>query len=69
MKANEKQIEACHIISDQVSFWEHTNDITSSTHFCDIEESVNMSEVLSESESAELTTLLILLYKFVKHLS
>ena len=55
MKANEKQIEACHI--------------TSSTHFCDIEESVNMSEVLSESESAELTTLLTLLYKFVKHLS
>lgn len=39
-KPNEKQIAIAKMISSQAHFWATTNDISSPTHWCDLEESV-----------------------------
>ena len=48
MKPTAKQKKICDLIVEQAKFWQSTNDITSPTHLCDIEESVNNTDELPD---------------------
>ena len=41
MKANKIQQYICDVVHSQADYWKHSNDITSYTHLCDIEEECN----------------------------
>lgn len=45
MKPTEKQQAVAAFIEAQASFWQHTNDINSPTHFSDIDGEVAMVEL------------------------
>ena len=70
MKPTEKQKRLILLIEDQLSFWKNTNDINSPTHFCDIDEDINMygmnNDDLSEEQSKELNLLLSELLTFIR---
>jgi hypothetical protein len=69
MKANDKQKAICDLIISQANFWKSTNDITSPTHYCDIEESINiliLDEIIDEREVSLLTEQLITLLSIIK---
>ena len=54
MKPTDIQKKICDLIIEQAHFWKVTNDITSPTHLCDIEESVNNTDELSDSDKETL---------------
>ena len=54
MKPTDTQKKICDLIIAQAHFWKATNDITSPTHLCDIEESVNNTDELSDSDKETL---------------
>lgn len=68
MKPNKIQQHICDVIRSQQDYWEHTNDITSYTHLCDIEEECNaqLDDLLSEEEIEELASKLQDLYWFIR---
>jgi hypothetical protein len=72
MKPNKKQIKACEEISSQAKFWISTNDLSSPTHSCDIEEMMSGLVAfgdLTEDEASELEVKLIDLLIFVRSLA
>ena len=68
MKPNKTQQYICDVIRSQQDYWKHTNDITSYTHLCDIEEECNaqLDDLLSEEEIEELASKLQDLYWFIR---
>ena len=66
MKPTEKQIMVCDIIKDQLSFWKSTNDLSSPTHSCDISETLQEEDRLTEMQKDELDVLLTDLLCFVR---
>ena len=45
-----KQKEICDLIIEQASYWKNANDLTSSTHFVGMEESLNKLGDLTEEQ-------------------
>ena len=65
MKATDKQKQICDLVIQQAIFWKSSNDIDSTTHYCDNSESVRSIE-LSEEDEEDLTNFLDNLLNFVK---
>ena len=68
MKPTNRHIELCELIKSQANFWIGTNDIDSPTHLCDIAESLNEIEWISEQEWYEMEDCLTQLYYTIKKL-
>lgn len=68
MKANKIQQYICDVVHSQADFWKHSNDITSYTHLCDIEEECNaqFANLLPDEEIEELASKLQDLYWFIR---
>ena len=66
MKPTKHQKKICELIKSQASFWMNTNDISSPTHYNDMEESLDAMDELSEEEKEELLFALRNLYQLVK---
>lgn len=66
MKTTDYQKQLCYIIEQQVNFWKNSNDINSSTHYSDNEETINMLD-WDEEESKHLAHLLDELLNVIKH--
>lgn len=66
MKPTNRHIELCELIKSQANFWIGTNDIDSPTHLCDIAESLNGIEWLSEHDWYEMEDCLNQLYYTVR---
>ena len=68
MKANKIQQYLCDIIHSQQDFWKHSNDITSPTHLCDIEEEcfTQLCNLISDDDREELVEKLQDLYWFIR---
>ncbi len=68
MKANIIQQYICDVVHSQADFWKHSNDITSYTHLCDIEEECHaqFDNLLSDEEIEELAGKLQDLYWFIR---
>lgn len=66
MKPTDKHIELCELIKSQANFWIGTNDIYSPTHLCDITESLNRIEWLSEQDWHEMEDCLCQLYYTIR---
>jgi len=70
MKPTKAQLEVINFIKDQVNFWEGTNDLSSPTHLCDIDECLNALEDtidLPEHRKDRLRDLMQYLYYFIKN--
>ena len=50
MVPTDKQKEIYDLIIEQASYWKNTNDLTSPTHFVDMEESLNRLGDLTEEQ-------------------
>ena len=68
MKPNKIQIEVAREIQSQASFWSTTNDITSLTHYCDIAESLNLIDNLTEEQIEKLEDKIADLFDYIKSL-
>lgn len=68
MKANKIQQYLCDVIHSQQNFWKHSNDITSPTHLCDIEEEcfTQLDDLISDDDREELVEKLQDLYWFIR---
>lgn len=68
MKANKIQNYLCDVILNQQSFWRNSNDITSPTHFNDIEEECysQLSNLISDEDREEFEKKLKDLYRFIR---
>jgi len=69
MKATPRQQKLIEEVQNQASFWMNTNDITSPTHYCDIEEEVRkleMDDLLTKADAKKFEDLLGDLYDFIK---
>ena len=70
MKANNLQIAICKLIKEQADFWMSSNDITSPTHLCDIDETITaeLDDMVSDEEkeaiSQELCNLYVMVTRF-----
>jgi hypothetical protein len=71
MKPNDKQKKIIDLIKGQVSFWLSTNDISSPTHYCDIDQDcvgLTLENDLTEEQAEELAVKISDLFTFVKNL-
>lgn len=71
MKPNAKQTRVGVLIKEQVNFWSYTNDISSPTHSCDIDEVVDNAvfyDEISEPEAEKLKTHLHALLEYFRSL-
>lgn len=68
MRANKTQEWLCDAIKENVDWWKSSNDITSPTHMCDMEESLfsRLENVLTDDEREELNEKLQDLYWFIR---
>lgn len=69
MKPTPRQLLLLEEIQNQANFWTNTNDISSPTHYCDIEEEVKkleLDDVLTKAEAKKFEDLLGDLFDFVK---
>ena len=68
MKANRIQQEICDVIRSQASFWKDSNDISSPTHLCDIDEELfsQLLDDVSDDDRYRLGRMLEKLYWFVR---
>jgi hypothetical protein len=66
MKATIQQKKICDLIIAQINFWKESNDINSSTHYCDNSESIISSEFLNGEDQEDLINFLDNLLNFVK---
>lgn len=68
MKASKIQRRLCGIIHSQEDFWEHSNDITSTTHLNDIEEEcfTLLDDLISDEDREEFENKLKDLYWFIR---
>ena len=68
MKANKIQQYICDVVRSQQSFWKYSNDITSPTHLCDIEEEcfAQLDNLISDDDRVKLVEKLQDLYWFIR---
>jgi hypothetical protein len=69
MEPTDKQKKLIKVVKMQAEFWESTNDITSPTHLCDIDETINLELDLSEEDTNKFSELLQGLYFFIRNKS
>jgi len=71
MRPTDKQKAVAKLIQDQAVFWSGTNDISSPTHYCDIDECIGnevLDETITEKEAVVLEKHLNMLLSFIKKL-
>jgi hypothetical protein len=69
-KVNEKQKRVIAYLKEQLELWEHTNDISSPTHGCEIQSySGKLDDVLYNLEIAELEHIALCMYLFLRGLT
>ena len=71
MKPTAQQQAVAELISEQGKFWMVTNDISSPTHSCDIEESINLLQgegIIEDKQAAVLDTKLHELLALIRNL-
>ena len=69
-KINEKTKRAIAYLKEQLDLWEHTNDISSPTHQCEIQSySCKLDDVLYNLEIAELEHIALCMYLFLRGLT
>lgn len=66
MKATERHQELCELVRNQANFWASSNDIDSSTHLSDIDETVSQIEFLEEGKQEVLKNDLRNLYYTIR---
>lgn len=66
MKPTDRHKVLCELIKSQANYWIGTNDIDSPTHLCDIAESLNGIEWLSEKDWYEMEDCLNQLYYTIR---
>jgi hypothetical protein len=66
MVPTDKQKEICDLIIEQASYWKNTNDLYSSTHFVDVEESLNRLDDLTEEQFDKLHDALTNLFWIIR---
>lgn len=66
MKPTETQQKLAEIVKGQASFWMSTNDISSPTHICDLENEIDEIEFLSEDEKSKFCDMLIGVLNFIR---
>lgn len=65
MKATEKQKQICDAIKNQIEFWKTSNDIDSSTHYCDNLQAVEELNLGTE-DTEDLTNFMDNLLNFIR---
>lgn len=70
MKPTEIQKKVCDYIIGQCGFWKSTNDISSPTHYCDMEEEcfARLEDILSDEQREELVNKTRELFNFIKNI-
>ena len=71
MKPNKAQLQVIKAIKDTFSFWEGSNDITSPTHECDIDETLfaECEDVMNDGQRYRLSKTLIKALNIIRELN
>jgi len=67
MKPTENQQKLAELVKGQAEFWIETNDISSPTHLCDLEQDIDEIEFLSEDEKSKFCDMLLGILNFIRN--